>query len=157
MDDLRGVYAPDSESELADGTPFKIGLAIVIVLALGAVGAYYLGSGLLQKQPARFAMRSEPPAIPLKPVVAPKIATPSPAATIQSSSKPDAATSPGPAAAANTRTHARKPATQQNADLQPVSNPPTDLVAPEPPVSTPTPGQSAPEQTSAPAQPVSQP
>jgi cytoskeletal protein RodZ len=148
MTDLRGTYARDWESEAADTTPVKIGAAIIIVLALGALGAYFFGAGMLQQQqPARLAMTIPAPAIPVKPVIAPKIVTPTPAAVTQSSSASDVVPATTP-----TRTHARKPATQQNADLQPAPIP-----AAETPATAPAPDQTAPEQPAAPTQPASQP
>ena len=43
MTDLRRAYATDLETERASGQIFRIVAAIVAVLVLGAIGAFYLG------------------------------------------------------------------------------------------------------------------
>lgn len=164
MEDLRGEFTPDSESEFRGDTVFKIAAAIIVLLAFGALGAYYLGMGMLQNQPTRIALAA--PTVPMKPIIQPKVVAP---ITAPSSSASNVAPSTDTAAVApvkgplaqNVGMHVRKRATQQRADLQPapaaavdaspaVTPPATSLTAD--PVSTePT---SAP---AAPAQPTTQP
>lgn len=159
MTDLRGAYTPDSESDYTGKTVFKIVAAIIVMLAVGALGAYYLGTDMLQQQqPTRLALA---PSNPIKPVIAPRMVAPSPVSTTQSSVAPSAA-QPVPDTAAVVPTHVRKHVAQQNADLQPR---PAALEAPSPDMTTtptvtstpPAADNSAPAQDAVPAQPATQP
>ena len=158
MTDLRGTYTPDSELDDTGNTMFKIVAAIIVLLALGAVGAYYLGTDMLQQhQPTRLALA---PANPISPVIAPRMTTPSPALT-QSSLVPSAPKPASSDTASVIPPHVRKHTAQQGANLQPR---PAALQAPTPPTSTepalvppPAVDANAPAQDPAPAQPAAQP
>jgi hypothetical protein len=43
MTDLRRRYVPDLESERTSGQIFRIVAAIIVLLVVGAIGAFYLG------------------------------------------------------------------------------------------------------------------
>ena len=155
MTDLRGTYTPDSESDYTGNTVFKIVAAIIVLLGVGAIGAYYLGTDMLQQhQPTRLALA--PPNI-VKPVIAPRMTIPAPVTT-QSSIAPAATQPPSSDTASVVPPHVRKHVAQQSVDVQPR---PVALEAPTTPTSTapavtPPPVEStAPE--SAPTQPANQP
>lgn len=150
MTDLRGTYAPDSESDYTGNTMFKIVAAIIVLLGLGAVGAYYLGTEMLQHQPTRVALIT-PSAV--KPVIAPRMTVPAP---IQSAVVPSAAQPASTDTASALPPRVRKHVAQQSADLQPH---PAALEAPSTSTPTPTPpavDTNAPTQDPAAAQPATQ-
>lgn len=157
MTDLRGTYAPDSESDYTGNTMFKIVAAIILLLGLGAVGAYYLGTEMLQHQPTRVALAT-PSAV--KPVIAPRMTVPAP---IQSAVVPSAAQPASTDTASALPPRVRKHVAQQSADLQPhpaaLEAPSTSTPTPTPPAVTPTPpavDTNAPTQDPAAAQPATQ-
>lgn len=160
MEDLRGDFTPDSESEFKGDTIFKIAAGIIVLLVVAALGAYYMGMGMLQNQPTRVALAV--PSVPINPVIQPKAVAPvtAPAPSALNAAPSSAVAPVVKPLAQNVPTHVRKRATQQNADLQPAPAPvEASPAAPTPaapltadPVSTePTPAPAAP------AQPATQP
>jgi|SRR5579864_1002489 len=158
MTDLRGEFNPELESDATNsGMIFKTVAALIVALMLGVLGAYYyFGPGMSNEPTTRVALVS-PPQTPLKPVIAPRMVTPAPQASLTPT--------PAPAVSNDTPTskpvasHPRRHVAQQSADVQPAQPAPataspasTDLTAPTPPVAPETPVQAA-----DPTQPAPQP
>ena len=158
MTDLRGGFTPEVESDSANSMIFKTVAALIVALMLGVVGAYYYFGPSMNAPATRVALVT-PPAVPLKPVIPPRMVTPAPQAsavpTPTTEAKSVDAVAPPIAAP-----HVRRHIAQQSVEVQPASATPaaaepaasSTLTAPTPPLSE------APVQPAAdPTQPAQQP
>jgi hypothetical protein len=138
MTDLRGGFTPEVESDSANSTIFKTVAALIVALMLGVVGAYYYFGPSINAPATRVALVT-PPAVPLKPVIPPRMVTPSPQASLAPAPTTEAKaadTVAAPSAAPHPRRHVQQaevqPAPEAPAAVEPAASP--TLTAPTPPL-----------------------
>jgi hypothetical protein len=155
MTDMRGEFTPELESDSGGSMIFKTVAALIVALMLGALAVYYFEFAASNAPVTRVALVS-PPTIPIKPVIAPRMDTPTPQPV--SAPSPTLPKSTDNAAPTNNRSASLRPHKRvtQSADLQPAADAPAAPATADSPALTAPTTLPAPEPAQ-PAEPAQQP